>query len=171
FGEREGDLGRFDAAGIPSLAVEALDHEAASTLLARRAGVNVAPSVLDRLVEQAHGNALALVELPSALTEAQLAGIEPLPDTLPLTGQVERIFLERVRRLPDATQRLLVIAAADESQDLAVVLAAAGGLVDSRTALDTAERAGLLSVNGTRLEFRHPLVRSAVYGAATSSER
>jgi len=171
FGAREGDPGRFDAAGIPSLAVEALDREAASTLLARRAGVNVAPAVLDRLVEQAHGNALALVELPSALSEAQLAGIEPLPDTLPLTGQVERIFLERVRRLPDATQRLLVIAAADESQDLAVVLAAAGGLVDSRSALDTAERAGLLSVHGTRLEFRHPLVRSAVYGAATSSER
>src|SRR5262249_61747904 len=142
------DLGRFDAAGIPSLAAEALDHEAASTLLARRAGVNVAPSVLDRLVEQAHGNALALVELPSALTEAQLAGIEPLPETLPLTGQVERIFLERVRRLPDATQRLLVIAAADESQDLAVVLAAAGGLAHRPAPPAPAAPAGALPVHG-----------------------
>src|SRR5215831_18234081 len=171
FGAREGDLGRFDAAGIPSLALEGLDREAASTLLARGAGVDIASSVLDRLVEQAHGNALALIEFPSALTEAQLAGDEPLPETLPLTRQVERIFLERVRRLPDDTQRLLLIAAADDSQHLAVVLAAASGLGDSRSALDTAERAGLVSVHGTRLDFRHPLVRSAVYGAATSSER
>ncbi|HKA26759.1 MAG TPA: AAA family ATPase [Gaiellaceae bacterium] len=171
FGAREGDLGGFDAAGIPSLALEGLDREAASTLLAREAGVDVDSSVLDRLLEQAQGNALALMELPSALTEAQLAGDEPLPETLPLTRQVERIFLERVRRLPDDTQRLLLIAAADDSQHLAVVLAAASGLGDSRSALDTAERAGLVSVHGTRLYFRHPLVRSAVYGAATSSER
>src|SRR5262249_3796586 len=81
------------------------------------------------------------------------------------------IFLERVRRFPDETQRLLLIAAVDDSQDVAVVIAAASGFVDSRSGLDTAERAGLLSVHGTRLEFRHPLVRSAVYGAATSSER
>src|SRR5215813_5202433 len=70
FVAREGDLGRFDAAGIPSLALEGLDREAASTLLARGAGVDLASSVLDRLLEQAHGNALALIELPSALTEA-----------------------------------------------------------------------------------------------------
>src|SRR5262245_6224723 len=171
FGAREGDLTRFDGAGIPSLALEGLDREAASTLLARRAGIDVAASVLDRLVEQAQGNALALIELPSALTEGQLAGDQPLPDTLPLTRQVERIFLERVRRLPAETQRLLLIAAADDSQDLAVVLAAAAALGGSRSALDSAERAGLVSVQGMRLDFRHPLVRSAVYGAATSSER
>src|SRR5262249_48477429 len=139
--------------------------------LARGAGVDLPPSVLDRLVEQAHGNALALVEFPSALSEAQLAGDESLPDTLPLTRQVEGIFLERVRRLPEETQQLLLIAAADDSKALAVALAAARRLGDSRSALDTAERAGLVSVHGTRLDFRHPLVRSAVYSAATSIQR
>jgi DNA-binding CsgD family transcriptional regulator len=171
FGAREEDLRSFDTRDIPSLTLEGLDPEPASRLLARSRGVDVAPAILDRLVEQAHGNALALIELPSVLTEAQLAGNAPLPETLPLTRQVERIFLERVRHLPAETQQLLLIAAADDSQDLATVLASAAGLGDSRSALDTAERAGLVSVHGTRLDFRHPLVRSAVYGAATSSER
>src|SRR5262245_19219988 len=171
FGAREDDVGSFDARGIPSLVLDGLDLEAASRLLARHPRVDVAPSVVDRLVKQAHGNALALIELPSALTTAQLAGEAPLPETLPLTRQVERLFLERVRHLPRETRHLLLIAAADDSQDVGVVLAAAAGLGDSRIALDTAERAGLVSVQGTRLAFRHPLVRSAVYGAATSSER
>src|SRR5262245_47138963 len=170
FGAREDDAGSFDARDIPSLALEGLDAEAATRLLARHPGGDVAPSVIDQLVGQAQGNALALIELPSALTAAQLAGEAPLPETLPLTREVERIFLERVRHLPRETQHLLLIAAADDSQDLAVVLAAAG-LGDSRIALDTAEWAGLVSVHGTQLAFRHPLVRSAVYGAATSSER
>src|SRR5262249_34865370 len=170
FGVRE-DGRSFDAGDIPSLTLEGLEREAAATLIARNRGVDVARAVLDRLVVQAHGNALALIELPSALTEAELAGQAPLPETLPLTRQVERIFLERVRHLPEETQHLMLIAAADDSQDLGVVLAAAAGLGDSRLALDAAERAGLVSVRGTRLDFRHPLVRSAVYGAATSSER
>src|SRR5262245_57682672 len=171
FGAREQDVGGFDAGDIPSLVLEGLDREAASRLLARRSGVGVAPSVLDRVVEQARGNALALIEFPSALTAAQLAGEASVPDTLPLTRQVERIFLERVRHLPREAQHLLLIAASDDSQDLAVVLAAAADGGDSRVTLDACERAGLVSVHGTRLAFRHPLVRSAVYGAATSSER
>src|SRR5262249_6842051 len=144
FGVREDDVGSFDARDIPSLTLAGLDPKAASALLARNRAVAVAPAVLDRLVEQAHGNALALIELPSALTEAQLAGEAPLPETLPLTRQMERIFLERVRQLPEETQRLLLIAAADDTQDLAVVLASAAGLADTRIALDTAERAGLV---------------------------
>jgi len=171
FGAREDDVGSFDAAGILSLTLEGLDQDAASMLLARHQGVDVAPSVIDRLVEQAHGNALALIELPTALTAAQLGGHAPLPETLPLPQQVERIFLKRVLSLPQETQQFLLIAAADDSQDLAVVLAAASGRGDTRIALDTAERAGLVCVHGTRLAFRHPLVRSAVYSAATSSER
>ena len=78
-------------------------------------GGGVAPAVRDVLVEQAGGNALALVELPKALSATQLAGVEPLPDDLPLSRNVERVFRERVRRLPDATQQVLSLVAAEGS--------------------------------------------------------
>jgi DNA-binding CsgD family transcriptional regulator len=170
FAAREGDVRAFDAADIPSLVLEGLDAEAAETLLSRVAG-KAAPTVRDRLIRQARGNALALVELPSALNEAQLAGNEPMPETLPLTHQVERIFLERVRRLPDEAQRTLLLAAADDAEDAALVTQAAELLGLGAHALDVAEQAGLVTVHGNRVAFRHPLVRSAVYEAATSSER
>ena len=67
----------------------------------------------DFLVEQSGGNALALVELPKAFSSAQLAGVERLPDDLPLSRNVERVFRERVRRLPDATQQVLSLIAAE----------------------------------------------------------
>lgn len=170
FAAREGDVRAFDAADIPSLMLEGLNAEAAKTLLSRVAG-KAAPTVRDRLIRQAHGNALALVELPSALNESQLAGDELLPEALPLTHQLERIFLERVRRLPDEAQRTLLLAAADDAEDASLVTRAAKVLGVGAHPLNIAEQAGLVRVHGNRIEFRHPLVRSAVYGAATSSER
>ena len=123
------------------------------------------------LVEHTGGNALALLEVPGALSAAQLAGAEPLPAALPLTQRVERIFLDRVRRLPDATQRLLLVAAADDTGRLSTVLQAAAALGSDGTALDAAEEARLVAVHGPRLEFQHSLVRSAVYQGAASNER
>jgi DNA-binding CsgD family transcriptional regulator len=134
-------------------------------------GADVATAVVERLVEQTGGNALALLELPSALTTAQLSGGEPLPAALPLTDQVETVFLERIRPLPDATRQLLLVAAADESGDLALILAAARTFGSEVDDLNAAEHAKLVAAHGTRLEFRHPLVRSALYGAATAAER
>jgi DNA-binding CsgD family transcriptional regulator len=169
FGARESDVRAFDAPDVPSLVIGGLGLQAATQLLAR--GVDVAPSVRDRLVSQTEGNALALVELPAALTPQQLAGQEPLPEALPMTRQLESIFHERVRHLPEDTRRFLLLAAADDSEDVRVVTAAAERLGTDVRALDAAEQARLVSVRGTQLEFRHPLVRSAVYGAAASSER
>jgi DNA-binding CsgD family transcriptional regulator len=170
FAAREDDVRRFDPGDLPSLRVEPLDAEASATLLTRVAGA-AAPSVRARLIEHAQGNALALVELPVALSEGQLAGDEPLPEALPLTDHVESIFLERVRRLPDEGQRALLIASADDLEDARLVTRAGELLGLDRRALDASEQAGLVSVHGSRLEFQHPLVRSAVYEAATSSER
>ena len=170
FASREGEVRRFDAEDLLSLVVEPLDPEAAATLLARVAG-GAAPSVRARLIEHTRGNALALVELPSALSEGQLAGDEPLPEALPLTHRVESIFLERVRRLPDEGQRALLIASADDLEDAGLVTRAGELLGVGPRALDYSEQAGLVSVHGSRLEFRHPLVRSAVYESATSNER
>jgi DNA-binding CsgD family transcriptional regulator len=170
FAAREGEVRGFQAHDLPALLLVRLDPGASATLLARVASA-AAPSVRERLIEQAQGNALALVELPSALSEGQLVGDEPLPEALPLTDRVESIFLERVRRLPDEAQRVLLIASADDLEDARLVARAGEVLGAGSRGFDLAEQSGLVSVRGNRLEFRHPLIRSAVYEAATSTER
>jgi DNA-binding CsgD family transcriptional regulator len=171
FAAREGDVRRFGGPDVPSIMLGGLDAEAATALLARGAGGDAVPSVLVRLSELAAGNPLALLELPSALTEAQLAGTELLPEALPLTQHVESVFLERLRRLSLESQQLLRFASADDTGSLTVVsrAAAAGGV--RADGLLEAEQAGLVTVNGDRIVFRHPLVRSAAYAAATSTDR
>jgi ATP/maltotriose-dependent transcriptional regulator MalT len=171
FAARVGETHVFEASDLPELVLDGLNAAAAETLLAQSAGVEAAAGVRDLLLEQTRGNALALLEVPSVLSSDQLAGTEPLPDALPMTRQVEGVFLERVRRLGSDTQRLLLLAAADDSESVGVVAQAEGRPDVAAAALDEAERAGLIGVRGTRLEFRHPLVRSAVYGSATSTER
>jgi len=170
FAARDDERASFDAPGLPSLELSGLDAEAAASVLAQGAGVDATASVRDSLVEQTRGNALALVELPSALSRNQLAGREPLPEVLPMTRQLEAVFLERARRLAPEAQRLLLVAAADDSEEVGFVMRAAALLSAGPADLDAAEQAGLVAVRGRRLEFRHPLVRSAVYEAATSRE-
>jgi DNA-binding CsgD family transcriptional regulator len=171
FAAREGEVRAFDAADVPSLQLDGLDVEAAGQLLTERVRVPTAPTVRDRLVEQTLGNALALIEVPTALSDAELSGDEPLPEALPLSHHVQSVFLERVRRLPDESQLLLLVIAADDSESSALIARAGAVLGLNADALEAPEHAGLVSVSETRLEFRHPLVRSAVYGAATSGER
>ena len=125
----------------------------------------------DELVRLTRGNPLALTELPGALDPAQLAGRRSLSDPLPLTRAVEQAYLRRVRLLPPDTQVLLDVAAAEDAGNVAAVLAAAAALGHPAEALDEAERAGLVAVTADGLKFRHPLVRSAIYGAATYSRR
>jgi len=171
FALRDDERGPFGSSDLPSLALGGLDAEACGTLLSAGTGVDVAPEVRDRLVAQTGGNALALLEIPRALSRSQLAGNEPLPTTLPLTRQVERVFLERVRQLPTGVQRLLLLAAADESESVLLVRRAAPLYSVGPVAMDVAEQARLISISDTRLTFRHPLVRSAIYDAATSADR
>jgi DNA-binding CsgD family transcriptional regulator len=170
FGVREGHESSFEAPDLQWLRLSGLDPAAAAALLSHT-GFDASDDVLRQLFAETRGNALALLEVPAALSHAQLAGSEPLPETLPLTERVERLFLARVRELPPDVQRLLLIAAADDTERVSVVRRAAGGEIAGGAALDAAESAGLLSVRGSHLEFRHPLVRSAVYGAATSRDR
>jgi DNA-binding NarL/FixJ family response regulator len=125
FAARDGELRSFDAGGLPSLQLTGLDATAAASLLGHGAGVDAAPAARDRLVEQTRGNALALVELPSAPTQGQLAGQEPPPEVLPMTQQLERAFLARAQQLPEETRRFLIVTAADDSGDLGIVTRAA----------------------------------------------
>ncbi len=171
FAARDGDARRFDAPDMPELAVGALDAAAAADLLAERAGAPVPAEVAHRLVARTGGNPLALVELAEAVPREALTGAAPLPAKLPVTEGVERAFLDRVRELPSPAQALLLVAAADESGRLATIREAAAGLGATEQALDAVERSGLVQVRDGQLELRHPLVRSVVYGAATSGER
>ena len=171
FSARERDVRRFAPRGLPELPLDALDSDAAGVLLDRHAGVVLSPDARRRLIGATGGNPLALVELPALLSEAQLTGLEPLLDPLPVSARVERAFLTRVRQLPDETQTLLLVCAADESGELITILGAAAHLGVSPEALDAAEQAGLVHLRGTKLELHHPLVRSAVYQGAPLSQR
>jgi DNA-binding CsgD family transcriptional regulator len=126
--------------------------------------------VSDQIVAETRGNPLALLELPQGLSPAQLAGGFGLPGALPLEGRIEESFVLRLEALPEDTQRLLLLAAAEPAGDPALVLRAGKLLGIARPTLGPAERAGLLDVGG-RVRFRHPLVRSGVYGAASPDER
>jgi DNA-binding CsgD family transcriptional regulator len=168
---RTGAAPRFEGREVPGLDLGELEPAAAAAVVEERVGSALAPAVRDYLVAEAAGNPLALIELPGALTTAQLAGDEPLPATAPFTHGLERLFLERVRELPEDTQRLLLVVAADDSTRIGAVLAAAVALGLAPEALDPAEQAGLVEVRGSAVALRHPLVRSAIYHAASSGER
>jgi DNA-binding CsgD family transcriptional regulator len=171
FATRDFYLRTFQPDGVPSVQLTALDPAAARALLAERAGGRVPDDVAAQIQQQTGGNPLALVELPSELTPAQLLGTAPMPAQLPLTAGVERVFLDRCRQLPEQVQTLLLVAAADDSGRLATVRRAAAVLGVEAQALHEAEQSGLLVTAGTRVRVRHPLVRSAVYQAATSVQR
>ena len=171
FAAREGELRFFHSPGLHDLHLGALDDKAARGLLEKRLGETLAPEVRDKLVVAARGVPLVLLELPSLLTDEQLAGERPLPDPLPLTTELRHAFLERVRRLPRATQTLLLLAAADTADDLATVMRAASLLAIDASAVDAAEAASFVRVVGPRIMFRHPLVRSAVYDASSFTQR
>ncbi|GGX25067.1 helix-turn-helix transcriptional regulator [Streptomyces noursei] len=164
-----GDLPGSAAGALPRLHITGIDRTAAAALLP-----GLAPHVAERIIDQAQGNPLALRELSAALTPAQRSGqLGPLvlPEAPPaLPSRLQAALAEQVRRLPEATRRILVGAAADDTGDLAAVLAAArsGGSADD---LAPAEQAGLLTVSGSRLRFRHPLVRFAAYRHAPLAER
>jgi DNA-binding CsgD family transcriptional regulator len=150
-----------------------IDDLAARSLLDTLAP-ELTDAVRQRLVGEAAGNPLALVELPAALRSEQLHGQADLPSLLPLTVRLERAFEARLGDLPSATTTLLVIAAIDEGSDVSEVLAAYAattGRTATVDAFDPAVAAGLLDVEDLHIVFRHPLVRSAIHQAATGIER
>ena len=168
---RENDSRPFDTTDLPTLRLPGLGLAGATAVLTEQTGADVSPEVAALLVANTGGNPLALRELPGLLTPGQLAGTEPLPPRLPVTERVERVFLDRARRLSDAAQTLLLVASADDSSRLAIVLQAAERLGADGGSLAELERSGLVGVVGDQITLRHPLVRSAMYDAAPSTDR
>ncbi len=172
---RDGAGRAFPAEGLTSVQLVGLDESASRALLDEQLGRPLPDEVTRALLEQTGGNPLALVELPTALSAGQLAGSAPLPAHLQLTDRVQRVFLDRCRRLPDVVQTLLLVAAADDTGSLGVILQATAlmGVPDGdvRDAMRQAEQARLVVTDRDAVRVHHPLVRSAMYQAATGHER
>jgi DNA-binding CsgD family transcriptional regulator len=152
-------------AGFPELHVQPLGRRAARALLESVLPAPLDESVLERIVAETRGNPLALLELPRGLTPAQLAGGFGLPAAVPLSASLQESYARRLARLDHDARRLLLVAAADPTGDPALVWRAAGRLGIPEAAAQTVEAEDLLALS-PRVVFRHPLVRSAVYGAA-----
>lgn len=176
FTARDGAGRPFRPEGLPEIVLGGLGADAARALLNHRLGERLGDAlpaeVVDRLVAETGGNPLALLELPTELTPAQLQGSSPLPAQLHLTARVEQAFLDRSRSLPPHVQTCLLVAAAADIGDLAVVRRAAAALGATDDALEGAVESGLLVADSsTTVRLRHPLVRSAIYQAAADADR
>src|SRR3954451_19483467 len=135
-------------AGLPELRIEGLDDAEARKLLASVIPGRLDDRVAEQLVAEARGNPLALLELPRGLSPAQLAGGFGLPGAPSLQGRIEQSFLQRLEVLPQDTQRLLLVAAAEPLGDPALLWRAAEALGMMCSARDAAESAGLIENDG-----------------------
>lgn len=159
----------FDQTELPALRVGALTRIESERLLDRTESV-LQPDARRALLETANGNPLALVELPGLLREREQAGGVGLPVPLPAGDAVSDAFRHRLNALAADERQALLVAAADDTQDADVVRAAAAALGLRDDALESAESSGAI-VLAPALEFRHPLLRSLVYHAASAADR
>jgi DNA-binding CsgD family transcriptional regulator len=158
-----------ELAGLPELVIEGLDDADARALLDATLPGPLDELVRERILAEANGNPLALLELPRGLTPAIVAGGFGLPGTMPLTSRIEHGFARQLEPLSADTRRLLLLAAAEPVGDVTLLWRAAELLGIGPDAAP-AEAAGLLEISA-RVRFRHPLVRSAAYRVAAAPDR
>jgi DNA-binding CsgD family transcriptional regulator len=159
-----------ELAGFDELRVGGLAEPDARTLLDSVLPTPLDARIRDRVIAEADGNPLALLELFRGLTAADLAGGFGLTGTAPVAATLENEFRDRLDTLPVGTRTLLLVAAADPVGDPALVWRAASALGVPAGAAVAAQEANLLDA-GTTLRFRHPLVRSAVHRSAPAGQR
>jgi DNA-binding CsgD family transcriptional regulator len=157
-------------ARFPQLRVGPLGRRNARALLESILAARLDEPVLERIVAETGGNPLAILELPRGLSPAQLGGGFGLPAALPLSTGIEQSFRRRLARLSPDARRLVLLAAADPLGDPALLWRSARRFGISEAAAQAVESDGLLTLDGA-VTFRHPLVRSAVYGSAEPNER
>jgi DNA-binding CsgD family transcriptional regulator len=162
-------LGFDELARLPDLPLEGLSDTHARELLASVIGGPLDERVRGRILAEARGNPLALLELPREW-HAEVAGGFGLPGELPLQSRIEASFQRRVQQLPAATQRLLLLAAAEPTGEPGLLWRSAAELGITSEAVAPVEGDGMLEL-GARVAFRHPLLRSAIYHAAPAEDR
>lgn len=162
----------FERAGLPELTVSPLDGQAAADLVGSRFP-SLGGRELRRVLAQARGNPLALLELPAALGDARGSAGVVLSEVLPLSRRLQDLYASRVAEMPAPTRHLLLLAALEGGGDLSVLRAATPG-EDVLSLLAPAERAQLLRVEHRglgRLSFHHPLIRATVVSGSTGGQR
>jgi len=167
---RPGSVFDAERTGVARLSVGGLDGRSARALLDDAHG-QLPPQVAGLLADYTRGNPLALLEVPRLLTKAQLAGRQPIDEPLPTGPTLARALLHRLSGLPDRTRQALVVAAASGTERIQPVVDALSVLELPASVLDAAEQASALRIQGERLEFRHPLLRSAIYHGAAGRTR
>ncbi len=156
--------------GLPELSIEGLGDSDARALLLDNVYGPLDAAVCDQIITESHGNPLALLELPRTWNTADLAGGFGLPGSPPVAGRIEQSYGRRLNLLPSQTRLLILAAAAEPLGDPVLLLRAAEILGVDMAAADPAVDAGLLTL-GARVEFAHPLVRSAAYRSAAAEDR
>jgi DNA-binding CsgD family transcriptional regulator len=161
----------FDYDGLPYRVIGSINDNDAARLLALHYPT-MAPRPMRRVVRESGGIPLALIELPRELNETQLLGHRELPEVLQLGPRLQSVFEARVSDLPPKTRQLLLLAVLDGSADLGRLQIHDPGSPIADV-LAPAERAHLVSVDraSRRIVFQHPLIRSAIVGLSTTSER
>ena len=159
-----------DLDGIPTLEIHGLAVDDAIDLLRRVAGSGVDELVARHVALETDGLPLAIVELAGTLSSHRLATEAAKPEPLPVGGQLQAHFLKSIDLLPADTRTLLLVKAADSSGEPRVVSAAAAALGAGRDASAAAIAAGIIGPL-PELEFRHPMIRSAVYSSASLEQR
>ena len=171
FAARDGTSRPFTAPGVDDLVVTPLSDIDSRAIATDQLGGSATPEAVSWVLANANGNPLALTELPHALTDDQISGREPMIGMQPPATSVERAYLERVRRLPDAVQWWLLVIAAEETGDRSTITRAADLLSLNDSDLVTAESNGFVFVEPNRISFRHPLIRSAIYRGTPFTDR
>ena len=156
-------------AGLPELSIEGLGDSSARALLLDNVHGPLDAAVRDQIVAESHGNPLALLELPRTWNAAALAGGFGVPASHPVVSKIEQSYARRLVQLASQTRVLVLTAAAEPLGDPVLLGRAAETLGIDIASLGPAVDAGLLKVGG-RVEFAHPLVRSAAYGSATADD-
>ncbi|MGW6906771.1 ATP-binding protein [Streptomyces sp. NPDC054940] len=161
---------RQELVGLPTLHLEGLSENHARTLLTAQVHAPIDERVRERVLWEARGNPLALLELPRGAMPDRWPDTSTVAESHPVARKIETSFREQVADLPEATQLLLLVAAAEPLGDALLLRRAADCLGISKDAALPAQSAGLLDID-VRVRFRHPLVRSAIYGAASADDR
>jgi DNA-binding CsgD family transcriptional regulator/tetratricopeptide (TPR) repeat protein len=166
--KRSGQPSAFDDGSCEELRLGGLELDEARELLADKA---VAEDVVERLWRDTGGNPLALTSLPERLAAGERSGREPIVGPTPAATQVRRIYESRIFALPPETRRALLVVAASDESSMATINDAVAAIGADPERLAAAEQAGIVTIRDGAVEFRDPLLRSAMYHDAAPADR